>query len=193
VEDAAMGVEGISDGPNWYVIRTGAKQEERAISNLNAWRVETFLPKVKVRRLNHFTGITKYVPGPMFPHYAFARFDASRFLHQVCYTRGVHSVVSFGGVPAGVDDSIIEIIQAQIGDDGLVQLGTELKVGDDVKIKDGPLANFVGVFDHQLDHSDRVVILLTAVSYQGRIVIQKECVEKINPTCKLRGLVASST
>lgn len=173
-----MGVERIRE--TWYVIRTGARQEERAVNNLNASHVETFLPKLKVRRPNPFTGATNWVSGPMFPRYAFARFDASRLLHQVSYTRGVHSVVRFGGVPAVVDDAIIELIQEQIGVDGLVRMGVELKVGDRVRIKDGPLSNFVGVFDYRIDHTSRVAILLTAVSYQPRIVIESESIEKVN-------------
>lgn len=168
------------DACSWYVIRTGARQEERATSNLNAWGVETFLPKLKVRRLNRYTGKSTYGSGPMFPCYVFARFDASRLLHQVGYTRGVRSVVSFGGVPARVDDSIIELIHSQISEDGFVEMRVELKVGDRVKINDGPLSNFVGVFDHKINSTSRVAILLTAVSYQGRIVIESDFVEKIN-------------
>ncbi len=188
-----MNVKQIHDGPSWYVIRTGPKQEERAISNLSAWRVETFLPKLRVRRRNHFTGVTKYVPGPMFPHYAFARFNANKALHQICYTRGVHSVVHFGGVPARVDDSIIELIRSQVGVDGFVQVEDDLKVGDYVKIKEGPLANFVGVFAAKMDERDRVLILLTTVSYQGRIVIEKEFVEKTNSDVALHRFETSRT
>jgi len=169
----------------WYVIRTGARQEERAISNLNAWRVETFLPRLKVRRLNPFTGAITHAPSPMFRQYAFARFDASRLLHQVCYTRGVHSVVRFGGVPARVDDSIIELIQSRIDGDGFVQMRDELKIGDRVKIKDGALTNLTGIFDYRIDNTDRVAILLTAVSYQPRIVIEREFIEKINSNIAL--------
>jgi transcription elongation factor/antiterminator RfaH len=178
-----VSVERVYPASSWYVIRTGARQEERAISNLNAWRVETFLPRLRVRRLNPFTGVTTHAPSPMFPQYAFARFDASRLLHQVCYTRGVHSVVRCGGVPARVDDSIIELIQSQINADGFVQMrdGDELKIGDRVKIKDGALNNFTGVFDYRIDNTDRVAILLTAVSYQPRIVIEREFIEKIDP------------
>ena|SRR5438876_3572021 len=180
-----MSVERIYAASSWYVIRTGARQEERAISNLNSWQVETFLPRLRVRRRNPFTGATTYAPSPMFPQYAFARFDASRLLHQVCYTRGVHSVVRFGGVPARVDDSIIELIQSQIDADGFVQMRDDLKVGDRVKIKDGALNNFIGVFDYRIDNTDRVAILLTAVSYQPRIVIEREFIEKINSNIAL--------
>jgi transcriptional antiterminator RfaH len=176
--DVAMNVNELYDAPSWYVIRTGSRQEERAISNLAAWRVETFFPKLRVRRRNNFTGATNYVPGPMFPNYAFARFNARKALHQICYTRGVHSVVHFGGIPGRVDDSIIDLIRRQVGPDGLVRMGDDLKIGDSVKIKGGPLANFVGVFSARMDDRDRVVILLTTVSYQGRIVIEKELLEK---------------
>jgi len=173
-----MSVE-VQDASSWYVIRTGPKQEQRAISNLNALLVEGLLPKVRFPRLNPFTRITTYMPGPMFPRYAFARFNASRLLHRVRNTRGVRGVVSFGGVPAPVEDSIIELMKNQTGDDGFVQIGAELKMGDHVKVKSGPLANFVGVFDHKVDSSDRVAILLTAVGYQGRLVIEKGFVEKV--------------
>src|ERR1043166_4688363 len=175
-----MSVEAVTDDLSWYVIRTGPKQEERAVKNLNAWFVEAFVLKVKLPRVNPFTGITIYVPGPMFPRYAFARFDAGRLLHQVCYTRGVQSVLSFGGVAARVDDSIIELLRSRIGDDGFVQIGTDFKPGERVRVKGGPLTNFIGVFDHEIESSDRVEILLTAVSYQGRIVVEKEFVEKID-------------
>ena len=174
-----MSVE-VRDTPSWYVIRTGPKQEQRAISNLNTLLVEGLLPKMRFPRLNPFTQITTYVPGPMFPRYAFARFNANRLLHRVCITRGVRGVVSFAGVPARVEDSIIELMKNQTGDDGFVQIGAEFKTGDHVKVKCGLLANFVGVFDHKVDSNDRVAILLTAVSFQGRLVIESEFIENVN-------------
>ena len=35
------------------------------------------------------------------------------------------------------------------------------------------------VFQHDIKGSDRVAILLTAISYQGRIIIEKDLVKKI--------------
>ncbi|SRR5258706_8556006 len=175
-----MSVDVVPSALRWYVIRTGARQEDRAVDNLSAWGVETFLPKLRRSRLNHFTGRVTLVAGPVFPHYAFARFDATKFLHEVSYTRGVHSVVSFGGVPARVDDSIIGLIKSQIDDDGFVQIGDEFQVGDRVRITDGPLRDFIGVFDHRTNNTHRVAILLTAVSCQARVVIESRSIEKID-------------
>lgn len=179
----AVSAEEVSDDHCWYVIRTGSKQEQRVISNLQVMLIEGFLPMVKIPRVNPFTGITTTVPAPLFPGYAFARFDAAKSLHQVSYTRGVRGVVSFGGVPARLDDSIIALMRNQIGEDGFVQLGAKLKTGDHVKVNCGRLANFAGVFEHGLNGGDRVVILLTAVTYQARIVTEKEFIEKVNGDC----------
>jgi len=169
-----------SDVPCWYVVRTGARQEARATVNLNAWGVETFLPRMRVRRLNRYTGTSTYELKPLFPGYLFARFSAGRLLHQVGYTRGVRCVVSFGGMPAKVDDSIIEFIYSQLDEDGFVKMWDEIRVGDKVRIKCGPLADFVGVFDRRVNETNRVAILLTAVSYQGRIVIERDFLERVS-------------
>jgi transcriptional antiterminator RfaH len=165
--------------PHWYVIHTQPKQEQRADSNLNAWGIETFFPRLKERRSNRYTRSTTHVVKPLFPRYIFARFNASR-LHKITFTRGVRDVVSFGGKPIPVDDEIIQTIQSHIGDDGFVKLGEELKSGDAVIINDGPLRGVGGIFQKEIKDSDRVVILLAAVNYQGSIVIDKEYVRKTN-------------
>ncbi len=80
-----MSLVRLPDVPRWYVVQTGARQEDRAVSNLNAWGVETFLPKMR-RRRTQLTGITTHAVAPMFPGYIFARSDASRMLHKICFT-----------------------------------------------------------------------------------------------------------
>lgn len=168
-----------SSSPRWYVIHTHAKQEDRAASNLQAWNVETFNPKLSGRRLRSVNGHVTHASKPLFPHYIFAHFDAKSMLQKVCFTRGVYRVVSFGGVPAAVDESIIEIIKAQMDADGFVRLIDDFKAGDKVMIKSGPLKNFVGVFERQMKHSERVAILLTAVNYQSRAIVPKELIMKV--------------
>lgn len=161
----------------WYVVHTQPKQEQRADSNLNAWGVETFFPRLKERRSNRYTGATTYIVKPLFSRYIFARFKVGR-LHKILFTRGVHDVVSFGGKAIAVDDEIILTIKSHMGDDGFVKLGEELKSGDPVVINDGPLRGVGGIFQKEIKDSDRVVILLAAVNYQGSVVIDKEYVRK---------------
>ena len=169
-----VGIERAADTSRWYALKTKPNQEDRAVRNLTAWHVETFSPKFKARRLNQFTGAATYVTQSLFPRYIFARFSQSDLLHKVCYTRGVHSVVSFGGKPAPVDDEIMEILKVRVDDDGLVRMGEELQIGDKVVIQTGPLKSLIGIFERELKDSNRVAILLSCVSYQGRVVLDRE-------------------
>src|SRR5687767_2301626 len=155
-----MDVEKAFDAPSWYVIHTKPKQEARADSNLAAWDVETFNPKVKEWRRNNFTGKLSLVVNSLFTNYIFARFRADSLLHKVCFTRGVHRVVSFGDAPKAVDDEIIALIHSREDADGFVRTEDELVEGDRVIVKDGPLKDFVGVFQKEMGAADRVVLLL---------------------------------
>jgi len=166
--------------PCWYVIHTKPKQEYRASGNLLAWGVETLSPKLKERRPSNFTGLPVEQVKPLFPRYIFARFDAATMLHKVWFTRGVNNVVSFGGNPLPVSDEIISVLQSKLDADGLVRPADDLTFGDKVRITCGHLRDFEGVFERKIKASDRVVILLSAVSFQGCVEVESHRVEKIS-------------
>lgn len=170
---------GVDGGLQWYVIKTQPKQETRAECNLRAWGINTFHPKINERYTNPFTGLVSYALRPLFSRYIFAQFDVNTTYRRVCFTRGVHSVVNFGNGPVSVNDEIIKLIQSRVGEDGLVKLDNELNQGDQVMIDGGPLKDMVGVFQHDIKGTDRVAILLTAISYQGRVIVEKDQVKKI--------------
>lgn len=174
-----MGNEKAGGVPHWYAIYTHPKQENRAEYNLRAWNVETFNPKLKERQPNAFTGAPTSVVRQLFPRYIFARFEAETLLHKVWFTRGVHSVVSFGDRPAPVEDEAIAFIRSKNGADGFINLEEELRAGNKVVIKDGPFRNLSGIFELEVKDSTRVMILLEAISYQGRVVVEREQVRKI--------------
>lgn len=165
--------------PSWYVIYTHPKQEDRARYNLNAWQVETFTPMCIERRYNQFTGKPQNVVKHLFPRYIFARFRVDQLLHKVCFTRGVKSVVSFGGNPAVVDDEIIETIRERIGADGYVRLSEDLKPGDKVIIRSGPLKDFVGMFESRTKDQARISILLTTINFQSHVLVEREMAAKV--------------
>ncbi|HVF89323.1 MAG TPA: transcription termination/antitermination NusG family protein [Blastocatellia bacterium] len=163
---------------SWYVIHTNPRQEDRADSNLRAWGVETFSPRIMDRRFNPYTGKPSFMVKPLFQGYIFARFQASDSLHKVRFTRGVQSVISSGGDPVRVEDAIIATIRSRMSADGFIRLGDALKPGDEVVIKDGPLKDFTAIFEREMKDADRVMILLKTVSYQAHYVIARELVRK---------------
>ena len=160
----------------WYVVYTHARQEERAESNLRAWKVEAFTPKAKTRYFNCYTG-PRYEIKPLFPRYVFARFNLDDLYHKIRYTRGVHSLVSFNGAPTPVDDEIIALIKSRTVD-GVVSLEDRLTSGDWVTVEDGPLRSFTGIFEREMKETDRVRILLQTVNYQAHIEVDKQMVRK---------------
>jgi transcriptional antiterminator RfaH len=140
--------------------------------------VETLHPKLRTHRYNQFTGAPIYITPPLFPQYLFAKFNAHNQLSKIWFTRGVHDVVSFGGHPTSVDEEIIEIIRARMDKHGFVRIEDNLKRGDQVVVKAGPLRNLIGIFERELDENQRIVILLKAISYQGHLVVSRDLVQK---------------
>ena len=174
-----MKAERAVDAPSWYVIQTKPKQEARADSNLTAWDVETFNPKIKEWRCNRLTGKSTLMVVSMFTNYIFARFQADTLLHKVCFTRGVHRVVSFGNAPKAIDDEIIALIHSRQDAEGFIRTQDRFEEGDRVIVKDGSLKDFVGVFQKEMKATDRVLVLLTMVSYQAQLQIEKERIRKL--------------
>lgn len=168
-----------SDRPTWFAICTNPKQEDRAASNLQAWGVECFNPKVKECRRNEFTGKATLIPKPLFPRYIFSRFSLSSSLHKISFTRGVHRIVSFDDKPTPIDDDVIALLQARVDDDGFLKLGEPLKPGDKVRVKDGPWKTLVGVIERDLKADERIMILLDSIKFQSRLTIERDRVEKI--------------
>jgi transcriptional antiterminator RfaH len=162
----------------WYAVHTNARQEDRAYGNLLAWGVESFSPRLREGRRNQFNGAVTYYSKPMFPRYIFARFDAEQMLSKVSYTRGVHSVVGFGGGPSPIPDEVIEVLRAQVGADGYVKLCDEFKRGDELVITSGLLKNFRGVFERHARDSERVLLLLDTVNFQGRLSVGCDAVRR---------------
>ncbi len=168
------------NSPCWYAINTKPGQEDRADNNLRAWQVETFNPRFQERRHNQYNGKVVHLIKPLFPQYIFARFNAYRLFNKVSYTRGVHAVVSFGGWPIPIDDQVIEMLKARTAESGLIRMEESLKPGDKVMIKDGAFKDLTGIFERGVKDIDRIIILLSCVSYQGRIIVDRDFVEKVD-------------
>ena len=173
----------IEDTLSWYVVRTHPKQEERASSNLQGWGIETLNPKLLVNKCNQFTGQLSRVVKPLFPAYIFARFRFNDLYHKIRFTRGVHSLVCFNNKPTPVEDEIINLVRSRIGTDGFVKTFAELKAGDEVVINDGRFQKLHGVFEREMQEADadRITILLSSVSFQAHVVVDRALVSRISP------------
>ena len=176
MSDLTMNDPTTTDKASWYAVYTKPREEERAESNLRSWGLKTLIPRIKEQRSRERS---KAKVRHLFPRYIFAHFNCETVLHKVNYTRGVCGVVRFGDKPCPIDDIIIETIQSQIGQEGFINLEEKFCNGDQVTIQGGPFESLHGTVEREMSDSDRLVVLLSSVSYQGRLMIEKALVKKV--------------
>ncbi len=157
---------------NWYAIHTKPSQEGLAKMNIERLGLEVFLPMMRAEKLSW--GIPRMVLKPFFSRYLFARFCPVTYLHSIRYARGVYQVVSTAETPTPVDEEIIHTIRSRIGAEGYVTMEPKvMQQGDRLMVNEGPLQGLTGIFERELKDRDRVVLLLEAIEYQARLLIEK--------------------
>ena len=156
----------------WYVVNTKTRCEAFARASLDRLGVEVFLPMLKEAKIVRGKHCT--VTSPLFPGYLFARFEVPGEFRAVTYARGVKQVVSFGAGPSIVDESIIDVIRGQ-ANGGVVELSeARFSPGQMVRIHNGPLFGLEAVFEKKLNGTSRAVLLLKAISFQARVILESE-------------------
>lgn len=159
---------------HWYAVRTKPHQESVAETNLLRQGIETFYPRLQERRL--IRRKLRTVSAPLFPGYLFAKFDAAKDYRSVLYSRGVRDVVAFGPSPAIVDESMIDAIRIRLSDDNVLPPPPLFKPGQPVLIQEGPLHGLEAIFERAMPGYQRAVLLLKALSYQARVVVDLKCI-----------------
>jgi transcription elongation factor/antiterminator RfaH len=150
----------------WYVVHIQPHGEDRAVENLNRQAFTTFCPRI-TKTVRHARKTTK-IRAPLFPGYLFIQLDPKRDRWRAINgTRGVVRLLAQGETPIPVPKGIVEALRARMSDDGVVDWASSLKVGQAVRILDGPFANFVGSLE-MLDGAGRVRVLLDLM---GRSVV----------------------
>jgi transcription antitermination factor NusG len=156
---------------NWFVINTKPKKEFQVEKLFTEGGIKIYNPKYL-----HENKIKAFFPG-----YGFIYFDFPAQYQLVRYTRGVKRVVGNKHSPTPIPEEVIhEIKSREI--DGLIELykyGEEPEVGDEIEVMEGPLKGLRGIFKKELTAKERVLILLNYVTYQGKLIIEKEKLKKV--------------
>jgi transcription elongation factor/antiterminator RfaH len=162
----------LQDGERWFVVHTLPHQEKRAQIQLENQLYRTFLPK-REKTIRHARKLTTVV-APFFPRYMFIILNPEHDQWRpINGTLGVARLVMQGERPNPVPPGIVEPLIASTGPDGLLQLrlGPQLKVGDSVRLTQGPFAEYLGTLD-RLDESGRVRVLLDMLGRQVPVLAE---------------------
>ncbi|GAG29554.1 unnamed protein product [marine sediment metagenome] len=156
---------------DWFVLNTKPKKEFQVEKLFIAGGFKIYAPKyIHENRIK-----------PFFSGYGFIYFDYPAQYQMVKYTRGVKRIVGSQKGPIPISERIIqEIKKREIN--GLIELdkyGGKPEIGDEIEIMEGPLKGMRGIFKKEITEKERVLILLSYVSYQGQLIIEKKKLRKV--------------
>ena len=162
----------------WFAVYCKPRQEAVAEENLLRQDFRVYLPRVGIRKRRR--GQWCDAVEVLFPRYAFIRIDPlRRSTAPVRSTRGVVGLVRFGGQPAVVPDAMMNALMEREDDASGLHLdsGARLRIGERIKLLEGPLAGIEGVFTEQ-DGEKRVVVLLDLLGKANRIKVDRDWVAR---------------
>jgi len=158
---------------SWFAVLTKPRAEAEARICLLRQGFETLFPRTR-RSVRAASGMVVRTES-LFPRYVFIHSDPSlQSLAPVRSTRGVCTIVRFGGEPARVPEAVIEQIRSRMeGDDGFVRLAPpELTPGAKVRIQEGPFSGLDAIFG-SAHGEDRVRLLLSMLGTEREIVVPR--------------------
>lgn len=156
----------------WYAVYCQPHRESAAAAHLKNQDFAVFLPK-REKVVRHARKIEK-VRRPFFPGYLFVDLDIDRERwRSINSTVGVIRIVTQNDRPAPAPIGVIESIKAACDGDDILRFHPDLRVGQKVRVVDGPFADFVGELD-QLADSERVRVLLDIMGGRTRVVLPRD-------------------
>jgi transcriptional antiterminator RfaH len=167
----------LSDVPLWFCLRTEPKHEHIAAATLRRQlNITCFSPRVRYPKATR-RGRVWFIEA-MFPGYLFAQFTYPLFHRRVEHSPGIRGIVHFGDYVATLDSQTMAALQEKTGEEEIVTLDPEIKVGQAVRIAEGPFQGLEVVVTRLLPARERVKVLL---EFLGRPVETEISTPKILP------------
>ena len=158
----------------WHVVNCKPRQETVAQENLLRQGFCVYLPRLQLRQRRRGRWID--ATEPLFPRYLFLQIDPQlRSTAPIRSTRGAVGLVRFGTHPAVMSDELIEALRdREDAASGMhIDASSCLRVGDAVKVVEGPLSGMEGIFSEQ-DGEQRVVVLLELLGKTNSVTVPND-------------------
>ena len=147
----------------WYSVYSKPQKEKFAQFHLQSKGVEVFLPQLVMPQAS----VRSRRVVPLFPSYLFVRIDVSSGESAyVVWSPGVRYLVSFNGVPASIDDHVIDYLKDRADSTGQIQASSNLKPGQKVRVTGGPFEGLEAMIEQPPDGRGRVKLLMNLLNRQ---------------------------
>ncbi|MEM1140147.1 MAG: transcriptional activator RfaH [Pseudomonadota bacterium] len=166
-------------GARWYLVHAKTRAETVADLNLRRQGYRTFLPQ-EARTVRHARK-TQVKLAAVFPGYLFVSLDPDRDRWTpINSTYGVLRLVRAAERPTPVPNGLVESLIDAAEEGGVLDLVPELAVGDRVRVRRGPFADFIAeVAD--LTPPDRVKVLFNAMQNAAPVELPAaDCVRTLD-------------
>lgn len=156
----------------WYALRVKSRHENAVASHLQARGFTSFLPLYRCRR--RWSDRFKEIELPLFPGYVFCQFNAlNRF--PILSVPGTVHVVGAGKTPVPVEPTEIAAIQAAVKSGLPSEPCPFLRVGQRVRIEDGPLFGVEGILTDFKGYK-RLVLSVSLLQRSVAVQVDEACV-----------------
>lgn len=143
----------------WYVVRSQPKRERLAAQTIrHTLGLEVVAPMVKYKKATKRGKV--WWSEAMFPGYFFVKFDPASNARAVQASRGVLTIVRFGGDFPELPGNFVDDLARSLGEKEEVVIDPTIEIGGIYEIGNGAFAGFEGEVREVLPGKDRVRLLI---------------------------------
>lgn len=165
------------EGERWFAAATLPGREFVAVEHLERQLFSTFCPLEEVVR-RHARKTTKAVV-PVFRGYVFVQLDPTTARwRSINGTWGIRALISGADGPTPIRAGVVETLLASTDEAGILRFVDPLQPGMAVRLRNGPLADELGVIE-RLGPNSRVELLLGFLGGNVRAVVDRETICKV--------------
>lgn len=166
------------DAKHWHALYVRSRSERKVLSQLEEMGVEAYLPLIT--RIKQWSDRRKKIEEPLFKSYVFVH-SSYRQYYDILNVYGVVRFVTFEHHAVIVPDKQIVAIKKYIDDplddEQALKKNDDLRVGQKVRITNGPLQGLIGKLV-SIDNKRRLVIYIESV---GRVLPVSIARAKVEP------------
>jgi transcription antitermination factor NusG/transposase-like protein len=165
------------DELRWYALYVQRRYEKIVATGLENKGYEVFLPTYQFRK--RWSGRTKLIELPLFPGYAFCRFDFQERL-PIITVPGVNFIVGIGRTPTPVDLTELEAVRTVVASGLPCEPWPFITVGHAVRVEHGALAGLEGLVLN-VKNSCRLIISVNLLGRSVAVELNRDDVKSIAP------------
>jgi transcription antitermination factor NusG len=163
------------DAKQWFAVGVKARREAYVSAIAREKGFEEFVPSYVDRR--RWSDRFKSVELPLFPGYVFCRLDP-KYRMPILTIPGVFQFIGIGKVPIPIGDDEIAALRTAVQSGQATEPWPYLKVGQRVRLEEGPLAGLDGIFVES-GKQRRIVVSVDLLMRSVAITIDREWVRPV--------------